>query len=230
MDSIVVLEIPFQFGDVIGCIHPVVLLDDHERILVDCGYVGFLEKIEMALLQKGIMPETITKIVITHHDHDHVGSLRAFKEKYPQVEIVSSEEEAPFIEGALPSLRLEQAERLQEQLPRDQKEFGKQFIQLLRSVAPVSVNSTVKQGDSMDWCGGCHVIATPGHMPGHISLYLPKNKIMITGDAMALEGGIPVIANPQFVLDQDKAEQSLALLLGYNALYYVCYHGGIYTP
>jgi glyoxylase-like metal-dependent hydrolase (beta-lactamase superfamily II) len=119
---------------------------------------------------------------------------------------------------------------MQENLRDDQKEFGEQFIKLLRSIAPISVNLTVKDGDEMDWCGGCRVIATPGHMPGHISLYLPKQKVLITGDAMAIEGGIPVIANLQFVLDEETAKQSLQTLLGLEVDSFLCYHGGTYTP
>lgn len=230
LEQVVILDIPVQFGDRVDTIHPVVLLDEHERVLVDCGYVGFLEKIETALLEQGIVPASITKIIISHHDHDHMGSLRAFKEKYTQVEIVASELEAPYIEGALPSLRLEQAVSMQEDLQGSEREFGEQFIQLLRSVSPAFVNRTVKDGDVMDWCGGCHVLATPGHMPGHISLYLPKQKVMITGDAMAIEDGIPVIANPQFTLDEERAKQSLTKLLRYEVDTFVCYHGGIYTP
>lgn len=226
----VILNIPVQFGDVVDTIHPVVLLDAQERILVDCGYVGFLEQIEMALLEQGIAPESITKIVVSHHDHDHMGSLHAFKEKYTSVQIVASELEAPYIAGTLPSLRLEQALKMQEDLQGAEKEFGEQFIQLLRSVSPAVVNLTVKEGDVLDWCGGCHVLATPGHMPGHISLYLPTQRVMITGDAMAIEDGIPVIANPQFVLDEERAKQSLQMLLSYEVDTFVCYHGGIYTP
>jgi glyoxylase-like metal-dependent hydrolase (beta-lactamase superfamily II) len=53
------------------------------------------------------------------------------------------------------------------------------------------------------------VIATPGHTPGHISLYLPELDTIISGDAMALENGKPVIANPQFTLNMEEAAASM---------------------
>ena len=81
----------------------------------------------------------------------------------------------------------------------------------------------------MPWCGVCRVIATPGHTPGHISLFVEKDSIVITGDAFVLEDGRPVIANPQFTLDMTEAESSLNKLLSLNAKAYYCYHGGVYT-
>ena len=82
----------------------------------------------------------------------------------------------------------------------------------------------------MDWCGGCRVIATPGHTPGHISLFMENDSIIITGDAIALEDNQPVIANPQFTLDIEQATKSMDKLLSINACSYYCYHGGVYTP
>ena len=42
----------------------------------------------------------------------------------------------------------------------------------------------MKDKDIFDWCGGLEVIETPGHMPGHISLYLKDSKTLICGDAL----------------------------------------------
>ncbi len=49
-----------------------------------------------------------------------------------------------------------------------------------------------------------------------------------TSNAMALEGGIPVIANPQFTLDMEEATKSREKLLDMKARTYYCYHGGVY--
>jgi glyoxylase-like metal-dependent hydrolase (beta-lactamase superfamily II) len=95
----------------------------------------------------------------------------------------------------------------------------------LRSVRPVLADLTVNDGD--DLCG-CKIVATPGHTPGHISLYLPDQGVVIAGDAMALENGVPAIANPQFTLDPKAAKASMDKLLSLGADIYVCYHGGTY--
>jgi glyoxylase-like metal-dependent hydrolase (beta-lactamase superfamily II) len=73
------------------------------------------------------------------------------------------------------------------------------------------------------------VIATPGHMPGHISIYLKETKTLIAGDAMVVENGKLTIANPQYTLDMQKAKESISKLLSYEIETVLCYHGGIYS-
>lgn len=230
MEHIIALDIPVPFGAAADSIHPVVLLDDRERILVDCGYIGFLPQIEAALLAQNIAPASLSKVLITHHDHDHMGALRALKDKYPHIQVIASEADAPYVSGQRRSLRLAQAEAMQKDLPEEQKAFGQQFIDLLTQVEPVPVDEVVRDGQRLDWCGGCEVIGTPGHMPGHISLYLPKHKTTIAGDAMVLENGRPAIANPQFTLDMEAAQRSMERVLDLGARQIICYHGGVYVP
>lgn len=230
MNKIIMLNIEFSFSDVKDVIHPVILCDKDNIILVDCGYTGFLPKIEQALMEHTISCKELTHVLITHQDHDHMGALYDLKIKYPHIKVVSSIEEAPYISGDLKSLRLEQAERLQEYLPNEQKEFGLRFCNILKSVKAVAVDIEVKNGDFFDWCGGCIILETPGHTNGHISLYLKEEKVLITGDAAAIENGELVIANPQFTLDIDKAEESLKKIKSFGAEKIICYHGGLYIP
>jgi len=228
MNRVYVLTIKYRFGDNMGEIHPVVLKDDTNMVLVDCGYTGFLPKIEKALTENGLSYSELTHVVITHHDHDHMGSLADLKRKYPNVVVVASEKEAPFITGRQKSLRLKQAEEFQKTLPEEQKAFGEAFCKVLRDVQSAEVDHIVNDGDIFDWCGGCRIVATPGHTPGHISLYLEREKTIITGDAMAIEDGKPVIANPEFTLDMDSAKRSLEWILSCGAEKIICYHGGVY--
>lgn len=227
MNKFIILNIDMSYGEMQEKIHPVVLCDETNCVLVDCGYVGALPKIEEALLANDILPENITHIIITHQDHDHVGAAAAFSNKYPNVKILASAEEAPYLSGARKSLRLEQAEQLQKELPEDMQEFGRAFCRLLRSVEPVQIDQLIYDEERLPFCGGCQVISTPGHTPGHISLYLSEFNTIISGDAIALEAGKPVIANPQFTLDFEKANASIQRLLAHPAQKIVCYHGGI---
>ena len=86
-------------------------------------------------------------------------------------------------------------------LPTEQQPAGEAFISMLKGVEPAEVDVTLHGGDVLDICGGCEVIDTPGHTPGHISLYLPAQGTVVTGDAMVLEQGSPAVANPQFAFD-----------------------------
>lgn len=229
MDEIIVLNIKNKFNEEAEYIHPVVLKNDHEIVLIDCGYIGYLPELEKALEVVNLSGNRISKVVITHQDHDHMGALRALKQKYPMIKVVASTIEAPYITGEKYSLRLEQAEALQATLPEEQKSFGEAFINLLKMVETVPVDIMVKSGDMFDWGGGCEIIATPGHTLGHISLYLREHQTIITGDAAVLENNRLTIANPQFTLNRKEAESSLQLIESLPAMTYICYHGGVLT-
>lgn len=227
MNRLIILKIEMSYGKDTEYIYPVVLCDHINCVLVDCGYVGSLSKIEEELHNNGLSPEAVTHIILTHQDHDHVGAAAAFKTKYPNVNILASAEEMSYISGIQKSLRLEQAEQLQKDLPADMQDFGHAFCRLLKSVEPVQVDQVLLDEEVLPFCGGCQVLFTPGHTPGHISLYLPELNTLISGDAMALEDGRPVLANPQFTLDNEKANASMQRLLAHPAEKIICYHGGV---
>ena len=174
----------------------------------------------------GLSGEDIDAILLTHHDHDHMGAAAAFKRKYPRVKVYASSLEASYISGAQKPWRLRQAEELQETLPPEQQAFGRWFCDLLRRVEPVRVDETLEDGDVLPWCGGCEVIATPGHTPGHISLWLRGQDTIIAGDAMISDKGRPALANPGFALDAEQARDAMDMLLDMRAGRILCYHGG----
>ncbi len=222
------LVITAPFGDTVNTVYPTLLWDEKNLVLVDCGFIGSLPALEKELAKYALSSQQLTGLVLTHHDHDHMGAAAALKRNNPNLKIIASETEAPYISAQEKPLRLKQAEEMQKTLPPEQQDFGRAFCDMLRRVEPVLVDEYLQDGDTMDWCGGCHVIATPGHTPGHISLFMENDSIVITGDAMALEDDLPVLANPQFALDLQQAENSMEKLLLLNANTYYCYHGGVY--
>lgn len=228
MRNIVVLDVKFNFGYGEDIIYPVLLQDENELILVDCGYTNFLSILEESAFRKGMDFSKLTRVIVTHHDHDHMGSLAAIKRKYPKVQIIASEKDAKYVAGRAKSLRLEQAEQTQLNLPPEQQEAGKAFQHILKSVENIEVDIMVKDGDTFPWCGGVEIVETPGHMPGHISIYLKKFKVLISGDALAIENRNLEIAAPQFTLDMEEAKKSVMKLLNYNIQKIICYHGGEY--
>lgn len=222
------LNINMKFGDIENVIYPTLLWDKNNIILIDCGFIGSMHILEEELNRYGLSVNQLTGLVLTHHDHDHMGEAAELKRLNGNLKVYSSPVEAPFISAQEKPLRLCQAEEMQKTLPPEEQEFGKAFCNMLRQVEPVEVDYFLHDGDSLDWCGGCRVIATPGHTPGHISLLMENESIIITGDAIALKGGCPVIANPQFTLNMEQAVESMEKLLSMKAGFYYCYHGGVY--
>ena len=96
-EDIIMLELSMPVGDRTEPIHPVILRDEAGCALIDCGFVGSLPLIEAQLALHGLNGEDIQAILLTHHDHDHVGAAAAFKRKYPRVKVYASSLEAPYI-------------------------------------------------------------------------------------------------------------------------------------
>ncbi|MDA1530907.1 MBL fold metallo-hydrolase [Bacillus cereus group sp. TH260-2LC] len=223
--KIIELPIEFEFNGQKQCIYPSLIIVNDELTLVDTGYMNFLPLIEEAILKHGYKMKNLKNIIITHYDDDHIGALYDFKVKYPYVNIIASEIESNYINGDIKSERLVQAEDLLERMPNEEKEFGKWFIQQLKNIKHISVDEKV-HNDQMILNGECQIVATPGHTSGHISLYFPDLHSVITGDAAVQDNGELVIANPNFCLDIEKAEESLKRIKDLKAVKYYCYHGG----
>lgn len=226
MEQILPLEISFSYEGAQQTVFPTLIRHGGDLILVDCGYPGFLPLLEQAIRARGFSPAALTHVVITHHDDDHMDALAELLEAYPRIQVFSGAEEAPYISGRKKSLRLLQAEALQPTLPPEMQAWGLAFQQRLAAVRPARVDTPLSPGDVLPWCGGCQVLATPGHMPGHISLYFPQARTVITGDAAVVEEQALTVANPQFTLDLAAAQASLAMLLDLPADTYHCFHGG----
>jgi glyoxylase-like metal-dependent hydrolase (beta-lactamase superfamily II) len=228
MNKIFMLPITFHLDKTDLVIYPTLLKDDNELVLIDCGYPDSITEIENEMNKIDLSLCQLTKIIITHHDHDHMGALREIKERYPTVEILCSREEAPYITGQRKSLRLQQAEEIQDTLPESEKEGGKLFQSFLASIRKVDDVTVINTGDILPFCGGIEVVDTKGHMPGHISLYVVKDKALIAGDALVVEDGKLCIAMPQFVLNMQEAQDSIHNLQNYDIEKIICYHGGLY--
>ncbi|MFE3974430.1 MULTISPECIES: MBL fold metallo-hydrolase [unclassified Peribacillus] len=222
--KIIELPIEFEFNKQQNHIYPNLIIMNNALTLVDTGYSNSLPLIENEILKNGYEVKNLKNIIITHYDGDHIDSLYDFKEKYTWINIIASESESKYISGEMKSERLVQAEEMLENMPNKEIEFGKWFIQQLKNLKHVSIDEKVNDGD-MILDNNCSVVATPGH----ISLYFPSLKSVITGDAAVNEGQELIIANQNFCLNVEKAQQSLRKVINLKAETYYCYHGGKFT-
>jgi glyoxylase-like metal-dependent hydrolase (beta-lactamase superfamily II) len=226
--EILVLAVNFENDDgEEDFIYPVIIADGREKILIDCGYPGFLPKLEQAALTAGAPIEEVTAVIITHQDYDHYGALWELCEKYPNIRVMASELDAPYISGEKKNLRLEQAEIAFKTSRGERKAAAKKIYNKLKAVKPVFVDVKLKDGDAFSWCGGVRIIASPGHTPGHISVYVRRHKTMITGDALVLSDGRLRTANLNYAVDPDEAKASAKKLEAFDIKWFICYHGGV---
>lgn len=196
-------EIPT--GERIFVLHPTVLRDDKDVILVDTGIPGQLELIRSSLEQEGVW-DKLTKIIITHQDLDHLGGLpdlAAVGEG--KVEVLAHELTKPYILGEKPIMKRGVV------------------------VPPSKVDVTLQDGDTLPFCGGIQVIYTPGHTPDHISLYHQPSKTLISGDALTSNEGVLMPPNPDFTPDMPAALESVRKLQQLDIETVITYHGGVVT-
>ena len=225
--NLYILDIAFRYQEREDHLYPVVLQNDHEVILVDCGYAGFMPLLDTALRQQGLSLDSLTGLIITHHDIDHMGCASELKEAYPLLKIYAPVWDAAYVEGHEKSLRLQQAEAMYDSLPEEHKDWAKGFQEALKAVKPVKVDGFLSDFQELAFLPGVQVIHTPGHMPGHISLYLKESRTLIAADAVVYEEGKLGIANPSFTLDMPAALDSIRKLQQLAIDKMICYHGGV---
>lgn len=214
------------FGGKIA-IHPTLLWDEQMAVLVDTGMPGSWELIRAAMIKAGVSPKKLKAIIITHQDIDHIGSLPEIVQAYSgQIEVYAHELDQPYIEGKLPLIKTS-PERMAAMLAALPEEERKMMQAIFENPPKAKVDKILADGDVLPIFGGIGVIHTPGHTPGHISLYVQNSKTLIAGDAMVYMGGMLRGPVPQTTLDMDTALQSLKKLQDTEIQSVICYHGGV---
>jgi glyoxylase-like metal-dependent hydrolase (beta-lactamase superfamily II) len=226
--SIEALEIPATIMGAQTSIYPTLIWDNETTILVDAGFPGQCSEIRQAVMKTGASFEKIDRIIITHHDRDHIGSLRSIMSELPQkVSVLAHKEEKPYVEGRFLPCKVTLANAPDSPYPPEMKTlFQSQKRDYLDFT--VSVDRTLEDGEKLPFCGGIIIVHTPGHTPGHICLYIEQNKTLVAGDALCVEdktlGLVPRFAG----VDPSLAVRSLDKLLQYDIETVICYHGGVW--
>ena len=193
-----------------------VLDDENGNTLVDAGLPGQEEAIGAALGEAGVGVRDLRRIIFTHQDLDHIGSGAALVRQSDAM-VLAHPADAPYIEGDLVPLKV--TPEMLEQRP--------QMREVLERLEPVRVDEDLEDGDLLDLAGEIRVIFTPGHTPGHLSLYLEREKVLVAGDALTAEGGHLHGPNPSATPDTDEAARSVRRLAEVDIKTIVSYHGGV---
>lgn len=228
-DGIEMLEISCNLMGRMSKIYPVLIWSDKDMLLIDTGFPSQLGKFQEAVEMLGLSFERINKILLTHQDIDHVGSLASIvKELGKKVEVISHETEKQYITGEKTPIKLAQLEENKNSLPDDKKGFY-EILKTGFANSKTNVDKTVVDGDVLQYCGGIKVIHTPGHTPGHICLYHIPSKTLIAGDAMNIQDGHLTGPSQIHTYDMNEAVNSLEKFTQYDIQNIVCYHGGLYN-
>jgi glyoxylase-like metal-dependent hydrolase (beta-lactamase superfamily II) len=196
----------------------VTLIADAENgnTLVDAGLPDQAETIGAALADAGMGVGDLGRVIFTHQDLDHTGSGAALV-RQSGARVLAHPADAPYIDGSLSLLK--PSPEMLERRP--------QMREVLERLEPVGVDELLEAGTRLDLAGGTNVISTPGHTPGHVSLYLERPRVLVAGDALTSERGYLNGPNPTMTLDMPTAVQSIRKLAALDVDTIVCYHGGV---
>jgi len=205
-EGIKVIKLEMKVDDGLFVVHTAVLWDEEGAILVDTGIPGQLELIKAVLAEEGIPFSKLKKIIITHQDRDHIGSLPEIVDAFEgNIQVLAHEAAVPYLAGQIP------------------------LIKSGSFATPVNVDHALTDGELLPDCGGIRVVYTPGHSPDHVSLYHLPSKTLIAGDALTAQDGVLMTFNPAFTPDKASAMKSIAKLVDLDIETVVAYHGGVCT-
>jgi glyoxylase-like metal-dependent hydrolase (beta-lactamase superfamily II) len=149
---------------------------DREWVLVDAGMSGWADHIAQAAEKRFGTGSRPAAIVLTHGHFDHVGALEPLADRW-DVPIYAHPMELPYLTGRSsypptdPSVGGGLIAALSWSFPRGPIDLG-------GKVRPLPEDTTVPGLPDWRW------VFTPGHTPGHVSLFRAVDRTLIAGDAI----------------------------------------------
>jgi glyoxylase-like metal-dependent hydrolase (beta-lactamase superfamily II) len=148
---------------------------DRGWVLVDAGMYGFTHTIVRKAAERFGADARPAAIVMTHGHFDHVGGLKELAELW-DAPVYAHEIETPYLTGrsAYP--------------PPDPTVGGGMMaaMSLMYPRGPIDLGERVHElpyDGSVPGMPGWHWVHTPGHTPGHVSLFREADAVLIAGDA-----------------------------------------------
>ena len=141
-----------------------VFIDGKTPALIDPGHLHRTGQLFDRMAADGLNPDRIEVVIGTHAHPDHIEGVESFRAG--SVKFALSKQEHQFVEK---SGRVE-LERQGLGLPRYEVDFY------------------LKEGTLVLGKHEFEVFLTPGHSPGGLSIYWPRDKVLISGDLVFLQG------------------------------------------
>ncbi|MCX6047647.1 MAG: MBL fold metallo-hydrolase, partial [Chloroflexi bacterium] len=148
---------------------------DRQWVLIDAGLFGATTLIVDAAEHRFGKAARPAAIVLTHGHFDHVGALKNLAERW-DAPIYAHELELPYLDGrsAYPPPDPTVGGGLMSTLSRF---YPRGPIDVSHWLHPLPANGDVPEMPGWQW------IHTPGHAPGHVSLWRAADRTLIAGDA-----------------------------------------------
>lgn len=181
--------------------NPYIIVDADGVTLIDTGLPRNEKTILDYVVSLGKSARDVKRIILTHSDFDHVGSLAALH-KLTGARTYASQIEANAIAAGKPS-------RIPK-MPIGDVIRRLRFLLMRLKSTPFQVDEILTDGQVLPILGGLRVIETPGHTPGHISFFAAEAVILFCGDSMVTyDNNIDDDPRPIATWDQTSAKASI---------------------
>lgn len=149
---------------------------DRSWVLVDAGLTGTAALIAAAAAERFGPGSRPAAIILTHGHFDHVGAVEELSRRW-DAPVYAHPLERPYLDGST------------SYPPGDPSVGGGVMAALagLYPTAPVDVSKrlrTLPQDGSVPGAPGWRWLHTPGHSPGHVSLWRDGDRTLVAGDAV----------------------------------------------
>jgi glyoxylase-like metal-dependent hydrolase (beta-lactamase superfamily II) len=166
------------------------LVDGSTITVIDAGPPGSENTICQYVRQIGHSLSQLRRVILTHHHVDNTGGLAGLV-NLTGVEVCAHKDDACFIDGSVarPVEELS-AERVRAFMPAattEQIAAVRTWMKEFMRTRPTRVDQLLCGGEELLVHGGCRIVHTPGHTPGHICLYVPARSLLIAGDLLRYE-------------------------------------------
>ncbi|MGO4949420.1 MBL fold metallo-hydrolase [Paenibacillus sp. DRB1-1] len=222
-NQLLILKVPIEsfFGKT--TIYPVLLKDEDGLTMIDTGMLGQLEPLRKAISDVGEDISRLKRIILTHQDIDHIGNVHALLDLLPNTALLAHKDDVPYMTGERPFVKL-----TPERIKQMDTVFRQQAEDMIRRLPDLRFAHILEDGEHLPYGGGIQIIHTPGHTPGHISLYVPAQKLLLAADELLVVEGELVGPAESATPDMPLALKSLDKLTVLDVEKVLCYHGGYY--
>jgi glyoxylase-like metal-dependent hydrolase (beta-lactamase superfamily II) len=160
--------------------HSYLIADPDGLTIIDTGMPYNEKRILEYISRLGRSPQDVKRILITHADMDHFGSLAGLKNITGACTYAARIEADAIARG-------ESSRPIQRSVGHFQR-FMIYMLGKLLIAKPVQVDEILAEGQVLPVLGGLQVVETPGHAPGHLSYFAPASRILFCGDSMRSDG------------------------------------------
>ena len=191
------------------------LVGEDDLMLIDTGLKGSRGRILGAIQEAKSTPANLKSIVITHADGDHFGGLAELQQDTHAAAYANPIEAEAIRVGK--SSRTLSPGGIQKVL------FG--LVMPLFKSQPGRIDAILAEGQEFSVLGGLKVLATPGHTPGHISLFSASTGVLFAGDSIRVVDGKPCPSGAGNTWNVARAEESYQMQMALKPTLILAGHG-----